>query len=253
MLLVAIVYACLLAALYTFVVVREASMVQVVLTFALALAAPLLFFLLQAMIVSGIAREGEVNLTSLLKTSLANLWKLIVVTLPLIGLAILLGYLLMKAQTRFGAAVPDAAAELPRRVATGARQASRPIDWNAALLSTIRYLLFGLVLPLAAIHIWLATARDGLGAALKRVGRIIGRAFSPQSVLIYIVGFIVFGVIPYFILFKSTSSGRAWLEISLLATRMAAVFALTLLGWVITIKALSLSSDSPSAAAKEAT
>ncbi len=68
-------------------------------------------------------------------------------------------------------------------MAAGAREAARPIDWKAAAISTVRYLLFGLVLPLAAIHIWLATAREGLGSAVKRVGGIIGRAFSPQSVL----------------------------------------------------------------------
>ena len=49
MLLLAIVYASLLAALYFFVAVREASIAQVILTFALAIAAPILFFVLQAM------------------------------------------------------------------------------------------------------------------------------------------------------------------------------------------------------------
>lgn len=251
LLLVALVYAALLAALYTFVIVREASMVQVVLTFVLALAAPLLFFLLQSLIVGGIARESQEPLSSLVKRALSNLWKLIVVTLPLIALAVLVAYLLMKAQSRLGTTLPDAAAELPRRMAAGAREAARPIDWKAAVLSTVRYLLFGLVLPLAAIHIWLATARDGLGTAIKRTGGIIARAFSPQSVLIYFLGFIVFGVIPYLILFKPTTSSRAWLELSLLVARLAVVFALTLFGWVITIKALSMSSGGPPSATKE--
>ena len=254
MLLVALVYAFLLAALYIFVVVREASMVQVVVTFVLALAAPLLFFLLQSMIVGGITSDGQVQLGSMLRRSLSNLWKLILVTLPLIALTVLIAYLLTKAQARFGATLPDAAAELPRRVAAGAREAARPVDWKAAAISTVRYLMFGLVLPLTAIHIWLATAREGVGPAVRKIGGIIARAFSPQSVLIYVVGFIVFGVIPYFILFKSTSSTRAWLEISLFATRLAAVFALTLFGWVITVKALSLlAGTAPPATAKEIT
>lgn len=254
MLLVALVYAFLLAVLYIFVVVREASMVQVVVTFVLALAAPLLFFLLQSMIVGGLTNEGEVRLGPMLKRSLTNLWKLILVTLPLIALTVLIAYLLTKAQARFGATLPEAAAELPRRVADGAREAARPIDWRAAAISTVRYLMFGLVLPLAAIHIWLATAREGLRTAVRKIGGIIGRAFSPQSVLIYVLGFIVFGVIPYFILFKSTSSTRAWLELSLFVTRLAAVFALTLLGWVITVKALSsLSRASSVTTAKEVT
>lgn len=239
-LVVAIVYAALLAALYTFVVVREASMLQVVLTFVLALAAPLLFFWLQSLIVGGIADESRPSVGSLLKRSLTDTWKLIVVTLPLIALAVLIGYLLMKAQTRWGATLPNEAAEVPRRAASAARETSRPVDWKIAGLSTVRYLLFGLVLPLAAIHVWIATAREGLGAALKRAGGIVSRAFSPQSVLIYAVGFIVFGVLPYFILFRSTTTSRAWVDVSLFTTRLAIVFALTLLGWVITIKALSL-------------
>ena len=247
----AVVYAALLAALYTFVVVREASMLQVVLTFMLALAAPLLFFWLQSMIV-GIADEDRIPVGSLLKRSLGDLWKLIVVTIPLIALAVLIGYLLMKAQTRWGATFPNEAGDIPRRATSAARDAARPVDWKNAGLSTLRYLLFGLVLPLAAIHVWLVTARDGLGTAIKRAGRIFSRAFSPQSVLIYVVGFIVFGVIPYFILFKSTTSSRAWLDVSLLATRLLLVFALTLLGWVITIKALSLSTETPELATEKA-
>lgn len=248
----AVVYAALLAAVYTFVVVREASMAQVVLTFVLALAAPLLFFWLQSLIVGGIADQNGAPVGRLLKRSLADVWKIIVVTLPLLALAILIGYLLMKAQTRWGAPIPDEASEISRRAPAATRDASRPVDWKIAGLSTVRYLLFGLVLPLAAIHVWLATARDGLGPALKRVGGIISRAFSPQSVLIYVVGFVVFGVIPYFILFKSTASTRAWLDVSLLATRLAVVFALTLLGWVITIKALSLSAPVPAVATDKA-
>src|SRR5918994_3514240 len=247
----AIVYAALLAALYTFVVVREASMLQVVLTFVLALAAPLLFFWLQSMIV-GIADEDRLPVASLLKRSLGELWKLIVVTIPLIALAVLIGYLLMKAQRRWGATLPSEAADIPRRATAAARDGARPVDWKNAGLSSVRYLLFGLVLPLAAIHVWLVTARDGLGAAIKRVGGILGRAFSPQSVLIYVLGFIVFGVIPYFILFKSSTSSRAWLDVSLLATRLVIVFALTLLGWVITIKALSLSAETPALATDKA-
>jgi hypothetical protein len=253
MLLVALVYALLLGALYLFVTVSEASLVQVALTFVLAIAAPLLFFLLQAMIATD---ADELAAGSLVKKSLANLWKLIVVTLPLIAIAVLVAYLLGKAQARFGASVPDAAADIPRRLATAAnaRDAAKPIDWRAATLSTVRYLTFGLLLPLAAIHFWVATAREGLGTAIRKVATLLARAFAPQSVLIYIVGFIVFGVLPYFLLFRSTPTKYAWLEIFLLVARLAAVFALTLFGWVITVKALALASTNAVAgSATEAT
>jgi hypothetical protein len=253
MLLLAIVYASLLAALYFFVAVREASIGQVILTFALAIAAPLLFFVLQSMVAS---QTDEETVGSLLRTSLTSFWKLILISLPLIALAVLIAYLLAKAQNRLGTSLNEPASDLLHRIATrvDAQRAARPIDWKVALLSTVRYLAFGLVLPLAAIHLWLATVHEGLGLAVRKLGTHLARAFAPQSVLIYVAGFLVFGVAPYFLLFKATQTKHAWLELSLLVARLVVVFALTLFGWVITVKALSLSVTSPPAdPASEAT
>jgi hypothetical protein len=248
MLLIAIVYACLLVVLYFFVSVREASLPQVVLTFALAIAAPLLFFVLQAMIAGAAASEtDELTSGTLVRKALTSFWKLLLITLPLIALAVLIAYLLGKAQARFGATLNNPEIDLHRRVANAAnaREAARPIDWRAATLSTLRYLAFGLVLPLAAIHLWLTTAQEGLGPAIRKLKTLLARAFAPQSILIYIVGFLVFAVIPYFLLFKTIPTKHGWLEISLLVARLAIVFALTLFGWVMTVKAISLLSTSP--------
>lgn len=253
MLLIAIVYAALLGVLYSFLAVREASIAQVLATFVLAIAAPILFFMLQAMIMGSIANGDDATVSSVIRKSLANLWKLLLVTLPLIALAVLVAYLLAKAQARLGSSVADAAAEIPRRLAAGARETTKPIDWRAALVSTLRYLTFGLILPLAAIHFWLAATREGLGRALKQAGSLLARAFAPRSVFVYIVGFVVFAIAPYFLLFRTTPSKHAWLEITLLVARLAVIFALTLFGWVITVKALALLSTDqpPSQPAKE--
>jgi hypothetical protein len=235
MFLLAIVYAALLAALYFLIAIREASIGQVVLTFALAILAPVLFFVLQSMVASP---ANEATAGSLLRRSLASFWKLILITLPLIALAVLIAYLLAKAQNRFGVSVGDAAANTSQRLAESSKPPARPINWKVALFSTIRYLCFGLVLPLAAIHLWLATVRDGLGAAIRRVATLLSRAFAPQSVLIYVAGFLIFAVAPYFLLFRTTQTKHAWLELSLLVARLIVVFALTLLGWTITVRAL---------------
>jgi hypothetical protein len=253
LLLLAILYASLLAALYFFLAVREASIAQVILTFALAIAAPILFFLLQSMVAS---QMDEVTAGFLLRKSLASFWKLILISLPLIALALLIAYLLAKAQNHFGAGVNPADAEVSHPVSTiaDAARPARPIDWKVALLSTVRYLAFGLVLPLAAIHLWLATVHEGLGSAIRRVATHLSRAFAPQSVLIYVVGFLIFGVAPYFLLFRTTPTKHAWLELSLLVARLVVVFGLTLFGWVTTVKALSLRVTSPPAdPASEAT
>lgn len=250
--LIAVVYACLLAVLYFFVIIREATFVQVSLTFASAIIAPLLFFVLQAMIASD---EHESTVVSLLKRSLTNFWKLILITLPLIALAVLIVYLLGKAQAHFDATAREAAAALPRRLAAtvNARDTATPIDWKAALLSTIRYLAFGLVLPLTAIHLWLATVREGLAPGIIKLRHHLARAFAPQSVLIYIAGFLIFGVAPYYLLFRTTQTKHAWLELSLLIARLLVVFVLTLFGWVITVRALGrFSSNAPPDRANEA-
>ncbi len=244
MLLLTIVYASLLAVLYFFVAVREASVGQVILTFALAIAAPLLFFVLQGMVAS---QKDEVTTGFLLRKSLTGFWKLILISLPLIALAVLIAYLLAKAQNHFGASLNNPAADLPHPLAETAntQHAARPIDWKVALLSTVRYLAFGLVLPLAAIHLWLATVQDGLGSAIKKIRTHLVQAFAPQSVLIYLAGFLIFGVAPYFLLFKTTQTKHAWLELSLLIVRLVVVFALTLFGWVITVRALAQFSTIP--------
>ena len=251
--LVAIVYVALLVTLYFFVAVREASIAQVTLTFALAFLAPVLFFMLQAMIASGFSDPARSTSAGVLaKKSLTSFWKFIVITLPLIALAVLVVYLLAKYQSHL-ASVPDSATQLHPMAASRTREAARiPINWKGAALSTVRYLALGLVLPLAAIHLWLATARDGLLTALKRIGQLIARAFAPQSVLVYVVGFLIFAVVPYFLLFRTTPNKHAWLEIILLGIRVAAVFALTLLGWIITVKAIALLNKSPDPVANEA-
>ena len=258
LLLVATVYVALLVTLYFFVAVREASVAQVTLTFALALVAPILFFVLQAMIASGFSDSSQpVSAGLLAKRSLTGFWKFIVITLPLIALAVLVIYLLAKYQSHLAAA-PDGATQLhPMAMSSRTHEAARPpINWKGAALSTVRYLALGLVLPLAAIHLWLATARDGLLAAIKRTGQLLARAFAPQSVLIYVAGFLIFAVVPYFLLFRTTPNKHAWLEIILLTIRLAAVFALTLLGWVVTVKAIALlnirSPKSPEPVANEA-
>lgn len=250
MLLLAVVYAALLAALYSFVAVREASIAQVTLTFALAIAAPLLFFVLQSMVAS---QTDELPVGLLLKRSLTSFWKLILISLPLIALAILIAYLLAKWQNHLAASLSNAPVDSLAETMNRPRAAARPINWKLAMLSTVRYLAFGLVLPLAAIHLWLATAHEGLGAAVRKLRTHLARAFAPQSVLTYIAGFLIFGVAPYFLLFRTTPTKHAWIELMLLVARLAVVFALTLFGWVITVRALALiSSNRPNQPANEA-
>ncbi len=120
---------------------------------------------------------------------------------------------------------------------TGARPV--PLHWQEALVSSLWLMLLGVVLPLAAAHLWLSAARVGLKATLKGLHRVMGRAFAPRSVLVYAVGFFLFGLMPYFVLFTRTPLTNGWAEMTVFGVRLALVFVLTLVGWVVTLGALA--------------
>jgi hypothetical protein len=133
------------------------------------------------------------------------------------------------------------------------QQTARPSTYWATIgLRSLRYLLFGLVAPLALIRLWISAANNGMVATFKRIWTDLAGAFEAPSVLIYMTGFMVFAVLPYFILFKITPTTGAWREIGFLAARLGAVFCSTLLGSMITIGALSLAAESTPAVSKEA-
>jgi hypothetical protein len=199
---------------------REATRWQVLLTLALAALAPVLFFVLQAMSVHYTGNRAAPDI--LLRRSLRDFWKLLLISLPLLLLAWIIVYL----QHRYLVSVPGKI-----------REDVSP--WPSVLLPTLRCLIFGVVLPLAAIHLWIVTARDGLKTAFRSARHILAHAYAPQSVFIYTVGMVVFGIIPYLLLFTRTPASSAWLELGLFNLRLALAFALTLLGWVITLGALN--------------
>lgn len=103
----------------------------------------------------------------------------------------------------------------------------------------MRFLLLCIALPLATIHLWISTAHEGLRAALKGIGRTLARAFAPRAVLAYAIGLVIFGVVPYFLLFTRTPTKNAWVEIGLLSARLVLALLFALLGWVITLGALA--------------
>ncbi len=235
----AVLYAGLLASLYLFVTIREATKSQVAVTLLLAILAPLLFFLIQT---TSACQADGVSPARLLKESLRNFWKVLTVTLPLIALAVLVLYVLSRAQNYIGATTPDLS-NLPQHQIGAPNAGSRTTPWSVTMVTSIRYLFIGLVMPILAIHFWIAATKEGLFSVITRFKQILIRALAPGSVLIYVTGLLVCGVIPYLILFKATPSNRPWLEMGLFVGRLTIVFAMTLFGWVVTMAAMAESAE----------
>lgn len=234
LLLLSALYFALLACVYDFFSTGVATGWQLAHGTVLAgLAAPVLFFALQAA-AANFALPGA-TAGAVARRTPRDLLKVLLLALPLVGLALLFAYLLTKLQGWL-----PKVEEAPRAYvsATGdARPA--PLHWQTALTSSLWLLLLGLVLPLAAAHLWLSAAGSGLGATLKRAHRVVGRAFAPRSVLVYTAGLFVFGLMPYFVLFTRTSLTNGWAELTVFGLRLALVFGLTLVGWVVTLGALA--------------
>ncbi len=259
LLMLAAIYAALLATLYFFLTIREASIAQVVFTFVLTVAAAVLFFELQAISAEcasapttpgGLPAWGpRLNPISALKKSLTDFWKIVAISLPAIALAVLAVYLLGKVQGYVGAAFKSATElqEYPMALLSRVPAASpkQPVQWSVAILTSGRYLILGVLLPLALIQLWLATVHEGLVLTVRSARTQILRAFGPQSVLTYMSGFVVFAVIPYLLLYRTTTTKHAWLEVALFVGRLGLVFGLTLFGWVVTMAALAVSRQEP--------
>lgn len=204
LLLLVMIYGALLGAGYLFVSTREATIAQLIVTFALLLVTPALFFALQAVSVNYVSGSTTV------KKTVYDSLRLIAVSLPLIALTALAFYGLGK------------------------------INSHQTVVVAVRYLLVGLVAPLLAIQLWRTASQDGVGSLLRRLHHLAIRAFAPQSVFVYACGLLFFAVAPYFLIFHTSQTERAWLEVSLLTVRLAASALLILFGWVTTVGTLSL-------------
>jgi hypothetical protein len=240
----AAVYALLVASSYFFISTREATVGQVVVTYALMVVIPALFFLFQASIIDR-AREGKFRWGTILIDAV----KFFIASIPILLIGWLIYYLLNKWQAHH---LPPVISAPP----TGVAAKAQPLDWPTLFFATLRFALLGVALPLAAIHLWIAIAGSDLrtwidqGAKpfFKRTGSALATAFGPESVLIYALGMIVFVVLPYTILFVPLSPKGNKADFAAFILRLFLTYIFTLIGWVVTISALTRSAGDPSPA-----
>jgi len=221
-----VTYVALLATLSLFILTREATVKDLLVTLITMIAVPVLFCLLQAMCVTYLSTAGVVEL---LKESLAILRKLVIATIPFIVIGLLTYVMLGMIETRLSPGMSG------RRLGTFTQGGE---SWPHVLISAARLVIFGMVLPLASIHIWIEARRLDLRQLLRAIKPIMARAFALRSVEIYVVGFALFGILPYILKSVRAPTERAWLEISLLGVQLILALALNLVGWVLTVGAL---------------
>jgi hypothetical protein len=197
-----VLYLVWIGVLYLFIATRDASLLQLLRTFVLGLAAIAIFFILQFVGVSYVREGGDVKLMA--RRAIAGWWKLLVISLPFLLLAWLI------------------------EAGFDKLHASLALRWT-------RNLLIYLILPLAAIHLWIMAEQGCLKVGLRRVWR----SLSPRFLLVYALIVAVFGSLAYAIAVTRTPAGNAWLEIGLFSVRLLIVAVVVFSGWLLTLGALS--------------
>ena len=230
----AAIYAFLLVASYIFISIREATVWQVLVTYALMIVIPIGFFTLQAAIINR-AIDQKLRWPVIL----IDVLKFLVVSILVLLVVWLLYYLLNKVSTRYPAPV----VEVVQKDKT-APPATAPLHWPSLIFTTLRFVLWGIALPLAAIHLWIAVAGGEFRtlfarSIFRRIGSALARAFSPDSVLIYGLGLIIFFVLPYVILVPTFTINGNKTEFAVFGLRLLLAFLFSLIGWVLTLTAFA--------------
>jgi len=223
-------YLFLLAALYGFITTREATAIQVLQTLLFAAVIPFIFFLLQAVII-GQAREGQIRWYAALRRSC----RLALVALPVIAGSLLLLWLTYRWQSQLS---------IPFVPFQGLRPTNR---WSLITLSSVRTMLVAVVLPLLLIHVWLEAADKDLTTAVRSgvngwpqwLKHTLLRALAPESVLLYVLGLLLFAAIPYVLLFVHLPFQSQWSEFGIFAARLLLAAFASLFGWVATLSAFT--------------
>lgn len=239
-------YVAFVFSLYLFFTTPEARLWQVGLTVLLLLAAPLLFFVLQAMGVR--YTEAEYQPGAGFKQAWRDGWKLLLISLPFIALVWLLVWGVNKLEAIGVTGIRDAA-NSSDQIRTGEER----IKLINTVAATVNGLLMYFLLPLLSIQLWISTARNGFKASVKRLGGVLLRAFAPRAVITYLLGAVVFAVLPYFIVTMRTPIKSPWVDLTVLGLRIALALLVILVGWVITVGAIALlTPTTPQAAVKDA-
>ena len=231
-----VLYAAFVFALYLFFTTPEARMWQVALTILLLLLIPVLFFVLQTMGVEYV--NGEHTFSEWLARAGREFWKPLLLSLPVFALTWFVIWGLNKLDYSLTTGIREAAQAASTDAAYKAGEAR--IKNLALIMTVVSALILYFIVPLFSIHLWIAALRDGFKQTLKGIFRVLLRAFAPRSVLTYLLGFVVFGVLPYYIITMRTPIKSPWLDLTVLGVRITLALLVVLIGWIVTVGAMAL-------------
>src|SRR5919202_3550123 len=162
----AVLYAALIVAGVVFVTTREASLFQIALTALAAVAVPVLFFL--AASACAAYAVGESRPFGVVGRALRGFLKVLIVSIPVLALVVGTVWGLNKLESRVKHDPREEAREQFSRHESADEEDDTTVEhpkprvrWAYVFYSALRLFLLGILLPLVAIHLWIAAVRDG--------------------------------------------------------------------------------------------
>jgi hypothetical protein len=195
----------------------------VALNLILTIAAAALFLLIQVMGL-GYTQIG-VGAANLLKRSLRDCRRILLVSVPVILLAWLIVYLFGKADQTF--------------FSESLTAESKVRAWGAVAVHGIRILLLYVILPLIAVHLWIEAVSQGVAAAFLESRRVVTRSLAPRSLLIFALICAVFGASAYFLLFQQATFQGPWTQLWAVGIKTALALLLVFIGWLLALGSLT--------------
>lgn len=226
----------MLLALYptlTFSVARVWQVLFILVMFCLSV---VLFFLIQAM---GLLYVDEpTGASQFLKSAGSKFWKLLVVSLPFLVLLSLAVWGTGKIDSTITAGMREAANSAGGYDKVLAVE--KQIDRIHLVVKYVNLTLVCLVLPLFLIQLWNRIVTIGGRNTLRNLGSTILASYRPSAVITYLLGSVIFFVVPYFLISMKIPIKAPWAELFALGVRLSIAILIAYFGWIVTVGAIRL-------------
>jgi hypothetical protein len=202
---------------YFFLKTGDASVADLILSLVLALSVLFIFSLTQAGIFGAVAAStGGPSVAGFFRQGIRNGWRFVLAVLPIA----LFGYLLFLGHNY-----------------AAKRSAALLVGKPGAIAFRI---LWYVVLPVMLVALWTSVTKHGLVYSFKYGFQLIfGRAFGLRALFVYSISFLIFAVVPYFLIIVKTPVKLPWLEFSVFALRLGVSYVLIVYGWTVMAGAMA--------------
>lgn len=203
------IYVGFLLSVALFVGTSVATIKQVLVTLAMVVVVPAVFFLIPAVCLTRQASDSRGN-------TLRSWWQLALASLPLLIAALIVFQLIGRVEASWAG----------------------PGGKSMIGFTLLRVALFGIAVPLALIQLWVSIAADKFPRSFAAVRAGFARAFAVRPVLTYLMGMLVSGGLAYLLFIAKIPLQQEAAQVASVTIRVFLGLVVIFFGLVVTLTAM---------------